>query len=98
MLINSEWINEQMSGLGGGGGGGGGGVGGAEGASPMRHRVGWEGPKFRRREALTHLSNILRVFFSFFLSSAPGKAEREILLELTIFLGNIGGTFRKSGV
>ena len=34
------------------------------------------------------------VFFSFYLSSALVKAEREVLLELTNFLGNIGGTFR----
>ena len=49
----------------------------------MRHRVGWEGSKPIRCEALTQLLNILHVFFSFYLPSALVKAEREVLFEST---------------
>ena len=53
------------------------------GAPPTRHRAGWGGSQSTRCEALTHLLNILRVLFAFYLSCVLVKTEREVLLELT---------------
>ena len=50
----------------------------------MRHRVEMERVKIRRVRALNHLLNILSVFFfSFYLSGALVKTEREVLIKLT---------------
>ena len=62
----------------------------------MRHRVGVGRVNIHKVRGINSPIKYSACLLSFCLSGAPIKAEIEVLLELTnltLFLGNIGGTF-----